>query len=275
MAYKNVLAPLIVSIEPSVIPIDGADLVIRGNFFDTNAKVFVGGGEIDSIFIDSGTIYCHVNGNPLSNNVFLFIRNPDADSDSISLFYADQSNSNVNSSIEENALDNRDGLPTPTSFDPSILFPTKSTLTKYKKNNYYTDSPKDEDIEDIIQLTQLDRDIYKECEPSISTITPILSPTSGTNITITGYHFAKHVRVTIGNVTTTEKTIYSLNGEKIECTIHCDTPKLSEGNYSVSVSNSKGLSSTMENILIYLPFKKWQELTSPSPTAGRKASRWF
>ena len=274
---KIVKPPIIALIEPAEIPLEGADVVVRGSCFHPTAKVFVNGLETSTVQINSETLYAEVPGYPISGSVPLFVRNPDADSDDISLQYSDNSEGeSLDASIEGNAL-LQDTSSTETTI-PSAGFAgwghAPWDISSHKAKN---DSPAParvwgSETEPIVfeqpvkvqkaKPIKLKKDIFLKSNPSVSTITPILSPPGGIEITITGYQFAMNVEVSIGPITLDEQTSYTLlEDEKIECTIKCHTPALPEGMYSVTVANPKGKKACMENVLVYIPHQKWLSLT--------------
>lgn len=277
---RDIQPPIIISIEPSVIPTEGGDIVVRGNYFHPTAKVFVNGLEVQAVQINSETLYAQIHSYPISGNVPLFIRNPDADSENISLFYSndDENILDFNQSIEENTIQQTEPQTLKSSPGYSGIEKKKHAPVTQKKNKTETTRPlrewgsamtnyfhtnNDEIRDDYYEIITLDKDIYSHSDPVISTITPILSPPSGIPITITGYHFAKKVCVGIGPILLEENTFYSKNEDgKIECAIHCQTPAFPEGVYSVSVRNPKGTKATMQNVLLYIPHQKWLTVTA-------------
>lgn len=282
---RIVQPPVIISIEPSVLPTEGGDIAIHGNYFHPTAKVYVNGLEVQSVQINSEIIYAQVYSYPISGNVPLFVRNPDADSDNISLFYSNDDEIDINNldkSIEENTIFETNNFQLKSSpgyfgiekeekkqenHGQPISQPKKTQKREWgnSNTNYFEN-------DDYHQLIKLKKDIYARSDPIISTITPILLPPNGIPITITGYRFSKNVKVGIGPIILDASPSYSKVDDKIECSISCQTPAFPEGVYSVSVQNSKGSKAVMSNVLLYIPHQKWLSVTEPTKDTKSKSA---
>ena len=239
--------------------------------------------EVTTTQLTSETLYAVANPYPVAEDLPLFIRNPDADSESMMIHYIDDSINAIdteNQTIEGNTL-----LSLPPNFkagskgwgeDPyKHSFKDKSTIEE-QPSRVWGNVDKHESSEEEIshEISEgldkgkpilLQKDYYEKANPIISTIDPILSPPTGTQITITGYKFAKRVKVKIGNIIIDENTSYILHKDgKTECIIKCYTPALPQGVYSVTVINPKGSQTCMENVLVYVEYEKWLKLTAPN-----------
>ena len=226
--------------------------------FHPTAQVYLNGMEVKTTQISDEILFVEAFSYPVPAEVALYVRNPDGDSDHISLFYVDQDTTELNDDI-----DIQGSLKSSTELHPSLFLSDEET------DELVDESETEEEKVKVLNAT---KDVYKRYTPSISTITPILSPPSGTTITITGYHFAQIVRVGFGSMVQEERTRYVRRDEKIECSVRCQSPILPEGQHSVSIINPKGGKACMQNVLLYVPYDKWRSMIEPDrPTSPRKS----
>lgn len=125
-----------------------------------------------------------------------------------------------------------------------------------------------EDYQSPQRLTSaaLQRASYTNCTPTITTITPALSPLEGTLIVITGQQFAEEVSVTFGGYVTIDvRTKYRSENGVEECEVRLVSPRMPEGFHEVSVRNPGGGVCAMPGIF-------YTEQV-PSPQFSRSSTR--
>ena len=229
---------MVASIEPASIPLNGGDIVVRGSMFHPAAKVILNGMEVKCTQISDEILFAEAFSYPIPGEVSLYVRNPDGDSEHVPLMYTD-----VDAFGEYSSLISDNG---PNTSIPGLI---------------QEEETEEDDGKDIV----VKKGSFKHSDPTISTIIPILSPPSGTTITITGYNFAEVVQVSIGGIITEETTHYVAHKDSLECIIKCQSPVLPEGFHNVAVINPKGGVARLEDVILYTPYDTWLQLTAPNP----------